>query len=156
MDSAALNVALAHLAAMHVASCDLATEANEAKAEAAAAAAHVAALVDQIMFGEINGLAAEAIAAAELHWQLFDRLSGLILNDERRGAPTLRAFQEAFLKRIDRRRAAIAADPIMIEKHRYAGHLEGLAVEQERAWRDYGRRLANDPDATFDAAESAQ
>jgi hypothetical protein len=150
---------LARLNALHQSACELATEANAAKTEAAQAHAAVMALVEEIMFGEINGLAAEAIAAAELHWQIMDRLSGLILIDERRpGGPTLRPFQDALLKRIDRRKAAIARDPLCIEQHRYNRHLEDLCADQERAWQDYGRRLATDASATFEAApeESTQ
>ena len=46
-------------------------------------------------FGEAPPLAVEAVAAIELHWQIIDRLQGLIALDETcHGGPRLRGFEE--------------------------------------------------------------
>jgi hypothetical protein len=41
-----------------------------------------------------------------------------MLDERRNGGPRFRAFEEAFLARIDRQKCAIAHDPVMIERHR--------------------------------------
>jgi len=67
-----------------------------------------------------------------------------------------RDFQEDILNRIDRRKAAIAADPQMLERHNFDAFLDRTAAAEEKRWLDYGRRLMNDAAATFDAAELPQ
>jgi hypothetical protein len=157
VDSAALTAARARMAALHIASFSLSTEYDGLAAEAARAAAAVRALVDEIVFGEVHQLAAEAVAAAELHWQLMDKLIGLVMVDEARPeGPRLRAFQDELMPRLDRRRAAIASDPQLIEQHKYAAFLNAMAGEQKRAWLDYGRRLMTDASATFSPMEPTQ
>jgi hypothetical protein len=151
MDDKPLTRALANLRAVTLA----ATEAQAVKAaaqnEAGDAAAACRELVEEIMVGEAEQVAAEAIAAIELHWQCIDRLTGMIMIDETRpGGPRLRAFQEDLLERIDRRKAAAARNPLYIEQHRWREHCDGLAAEQRNLWLDYGRRLMSDADATFD------
>jgi hypothetical protein len=130
---------------------NLAAEHDPAADAAGAAAARVATIVDKIVFGEILVLADEAVAAIRLHWELVDRLKGLIMLDERRnGGPRFRALQEEFLKRIDRQKVATVRDATMIERHRYHGYITDLAEDQQRKWQDYRRRLLSDPGATFD------
>jgi hypothetical protein len=151
INSAPYAVAMAHLAALDRAAAELSAEYDRAAHAARAAAARVAALVDEIMFGEIHVLADEAEAAMELHWRLVDKLKGLIMLDEARpGGPRFRAFQEAFLARIDRQTVATVRDATMIERHRYLAYAADLADQERRRWQDYRRRLAIDPAATFD------
>jgi hypothetical protein len=75
-----------------------------------------------------------------------------MLDERRDDGPQLRAFQEDLLSRIDRRKAAIAKDPRLIEQHHWTGYLAELSDVQKRAWLDYGGRLMNDADATFGEA----
>jgi hypothetical protein len=152
-DSEALSLALARLNALHQAASSLASEAKAAQDEAAAATAACHALVGAIVFGEAPALAAEAIAAIELHWRIIDRLRGLVLIDEARpGGPQLRGFQEELLQRIDRRKAIVSQDPRYIEQQNWTGYLSELSDVQKRAWLDYADRLMNDADATFGEA----
>jgi hypothetical protein len=154
VNSAPYAVAMAHLAALDRAADKLAAEHERAAHAAAIAAARVAALADEIVFGEIHVLANEAAAAIELHWRLIDKLKGLVMLDEARpGGPRFRAFQEAFLARIDRQKLAVARDPVMIERHRYLAYVNDLAADQQRLWQDYRLRLASDPGACFEATD---
>jgi hypothetical protein len=154
VNSAPYAVAMAHLAALDRAAAELATDHDRAAHAAGAAASRVAALADEIMFGEVRVLADEAEAAMELHWRLVDKLKGLIMLDEARpGGPRFRASQEAFLARIDRQKVAIARDATMIERHRYHAHAADLTDQERRRWQDYRRRLAIDPAATFEATD---
>jgi hypothetical protein len=73
-----------------------------------------------------------------------------MLDERRNGGPRFRAFQESFLARIDRQKAAIARDPVMIERGKYHDYLAGLAADEEAKWQDYRLRLTIDPAATFD------
>ena len=73
-----------------------------------------------------------------------------MLDERRNGGPQLRAFQEAFLARIDRQKAAIARDPRMIERPHFNDFLTALAANQKRRWQDYRIRLSSDPTAAFD------
>jgi hypothetical protein len=68
-------------------------------------------------------------------------------------ARKLRAFQEAFLARIDRQKVAIARDPVMVERLRYQAYITDLATEQQRLWQDYRRRLTSDAGACFEATD---
>ena len=62
-------------------------------------------IVQRILDGEAAAIAVEMIPAIELHWQLFDRLTGLLEIDEKRqGGPHLRELQPAVRLKIDRRR----------------------------------------------------
>jgi hypothetical protein len=79
-----------------------------------------------------------------------------MLDERRNGGPRFRAFQEAFLARIDRQKVAIARDPVMVERHRYHAYLTGLAEEQQRLGQDYRRRLSIDPMACFESAGDRQ
>jgi len=133
INSAPYAVALAHLAALDRAAAELNADHDRAADAARAAAARVAALADEIMFGEIRVLADEAEAAMELHWRLVDKLKGLIMLDEARpGGPRFRAFQEAFLARIDRQKVATVRDATMIERHRYHAYIADLADQERR------------------------
>jgi hypothetical protein len=154
INSAPYAVAMAHLAALDRAADELAAEYDRAAHAAGAAAARVATLADEIMFGEIRVRADEAEAAMELHWRLVDKLKGLIMLDEARpGGPRFRAFQEAFLERIDRQKVATARDATMIERHRYLAYIADLADQERRRWQDYRRRLTIDPAACFEATD---
>jgi hypothetical protein len=73
-----------------------------------------------------------------------------MLDERRNGGPRFRAFQEAFLKRIDRQKSAAVRDPVLTERGRYNDLLADLAADQQRLWQDYRRRLAGDATATFD------
>jgi hypothetical protein len=73
-----------------------------------------------------------------------------MLDERRDGGPRFRAFQEAFLARIDRQKVATVRDATMIERHRHLAYVNDLAADQEAMWQDYRRRLASDPTATFD------
>jgi hypothetical protein len=147
-------VAAAHLAALERAAAELAGEYDRAAHAAGIAAGRVSALADEIMFSDVHVLADEAVAAIRLHWELVDRLKGLIMVDEaQHGGPRFRAFQEAFLARIDRQKVAIARDPRMIERPHYNDYLTALAANQKRRWQDYRRRLASDPGACFEATD---
>jgi hypothetical protein len=138
------------LNALRAAARELGGEAAAARDAAAMAAQAVRALVDSIVFGEADALAAEAIAAIELHWRIIDRLRGLVMIDEgRHGGPRLRGFQERLLESIDRRKAEVIRDPLLVEEWRWRQHLAELGDAQKAAWLDYARRLANDPSATF-------
>jgi len=151
-DSPALAFAVAHWKAVQQSASELAAEAAAARDEAITANSAVMALVEQIMLDEAPALAAEAVAAIELHWAAIDRLKGLILIDEARpGGPRLRAFQEDLLERIDRRKASIAKDPRYIEQHNWSNYLNDLSAAQKLAWLDYRKRLMDDSAALFDA-----
>ena len=83
-------------------------------AEANAATAQVRGLVDRILDGEAAAIAVEMIPAIELHWQLFDRLTGLLEIDEKRqGGPHLGELQAAVRLKIDRRRREQERDPLL-------------------------------------------
>jgi hypothetical protein len=70
--------------------------------------------VDRILDGEAAAIAVEMIDAIELHWQLFDRLTGLLEIDEKRqGGPHLRELQAAVRLKIDRRRREQERDPLL-------------------------------------------
>jgi len=70
-------------------------------------------IVQRILDGEAAAIAVEMIPAIELHWQLFDRLTGLLEIDEKRqGGPHLRELQAVRLK-IDRRRREQERDPLL-------------------------------------------
>lgn len=130
-------------------------EYDAAALASANAAATVAALVDEIMIGEAHELAAEMVAAIELHWQLLDRLAGLLTIEQRRpGGPRLHDFQKELRQKIDRRKRAIADNPLYVEDHNWQGYLDELAADQVRAWTDYAHRLTNDATARFE--ESSQ
>jgi hypothetical protein len=79
-----------------------------------------------------------------------------VLDERRNGGPRFRAFQKAFLARIDRQKLAVARDPVMVERHRYLAYITGLAEEQQRRWQDYRRRLTSDAGACFDATDDRQ
>ena len=86
-----------------------------------------------------------------------DRMKGLVLRDERRpDGQSLRELQTDLLTRIDRRKAAIATNPLMLENQRWREYIDGLAADQARAWMDYTQRLRESADATFDSAERTQ
>jgi hypothetical protein len=76
-----------------------------------------------------------------------------MLDERRNSGPRFRAFQEAFLARIDRQKCAIARDPVMIERHRYHDHLAGLVADELRRWQDYRRRWLDDAGACFEATD---
>jgi hypothetical protein len=76
-----------------------------------------------------------------------------MLDERRNGGPRFRAFQEEFLKRIDRQKVATVRDATMIERHRYLAYEADLAADQERRWQNYRRRLSIDPAATFEATD---
>jgi hypothetical protein len=78
---------------------------------------------------------------------LQDRLTGLA----RIGNGVLLSHdqQADLVNKIDRRKAAIATDPRMIERPNYDRYLEGLSAAEERLWLDYSRRLMSDPAAGF-------
>jgi hypothetical protein len=73
-----------------------------------------------------------------------------MLDERRNGGPQLRAFQEDFLSRIDRRKAAVSRDPRYIEQHNWTGYLNELSGAQKQRWQNYRQRLLSDPAATFD------
>ena len=90
----------------------------------------------------------------QLHWKLLDRLTGLILLDERRqGGPGLRELQKKIVEQIDRRKLAIATNPLFVETHAWNSHLDGISADAERVWRDYRTRLTLDADAAIDVVE---
>ena len=129
----------------------LAQEADKAADAAVRANATVAAIVDEIMLGEARVLADEMVAAIETHWRLLDRLAGLLTLDERRpGGARLREMQVELVNKIDRRKRAIAANPLHAEYHNWQSHLDALAADQVRTWTDYARRLSEDPQARFE------
>ena len=72
-----------------------------------------------------------------------------MLDERRNGGPQLRAFQEDFLSRIDRRKAAVSRDPRYIEQHNWTGYLNELSRTQKQRWQNYRRRLLDDPAAAF-------
>jgi len=83
-----------------------------------------------------------------LHWQLFDRLTGLLEIDEKRqGGPHLRELQAAVCLKIDRRRREQERDPLLVEQHNWINFLDAAAKTEERAWLDYMRRLFSDATA---------
>jgi hypothetical protein len=89
------------------------------------------------------------IANRKEYWLLEDMLAGLIMIDDRREVPQLRALQADTFQMIDRQRAAIARDPLLREAHHWNAYLDGLAAERENDWRDYARLLADDADTTL-------
>jgi len=152
-DTGAMAAAAARLDAIRQSAGQLGDEASTARAEAARAAESCRALVDSIIASEARDIARQWIAAIRLGWELQDRLTGLL----GLGGDLLpRDFQEDILNRIDRRKAAIAADPQMLERHNFDAFLDRTAAAEEKRWLDYGRRLMNDAAATFDAAELPQ
>ncbi len=151
-NSVALTLALTRLTALHTSACELATEAQAAADAVAKANAAVVALADEISIdAEYDAIEAEAIANFERGQRLFDRMTGIARRDERRaGGPRLYERQANFLKRIDRRQAAIAKDPLNIEEHIYRQFRDAVAVAEERASEAHARRLAEDPQARFE------
>lgn len=114
-------------------------------------------IVQRILDGEAAAIAVEMIAAIELHWQLFDRLTGLLEIDEKRqGGPHLRELQAAVRLKIDRRRREQERDPLLVEQHNWINFLDAAAKTEERAWLDYMRRLFSDATAKIDAVEQSQ
>jgi len=114
-------------------------------------------IVQRILDGEAAAIAVEMIAAIELHWQLFDRLTGLHEIDEKRqGGPHLRELQAAVRLKIDRRRREQERDPLLVEQHNWINFLDAAAKTEERAWLDYMRRLFSDTTAKIDAVEQSQ
>jgi hypothetical protein len=87
------------------------------------------------------------VAVVKMGWALQDRLNGLARIGDSALLP--HDFQAGLLQQIGRRRAAIAENSLMIERHNFDGYLDGLSAAQEKLWLDYGRRLMNDADATF-------
>ena len=79
-----------------------------------------------------------------------------MVDERRNGGPRFRAFQEAFLARIDRQKVATARDSRMIERPHYNDYLAVLAANQKRRWQDYRRRLSSDPGACFEATDDRQ
>ena len=152
LNSAPLAAALAQFRAFEMAASELSGELALAKDAAAKAANTVRDIIDLIvMEGEARALARQVVTSMETHWQLCDRLSGLILIDEaRREGPRLRDLQNEILLKIDRRKRAVAENALYIEDHNWRGYLDGLADAQRQKWLDYASRLANDPAAVFD------
>jgi len=104
-DSAALTAALARHGALELAASTLAQEADKA-ADAAARAADAA-----------------ARAAAAVNTL---KLAGIARRDDKRpGGPRLYEKQRNLLTRINRRKAAIARNPLNIEEHHYRKHCDG-------------------------------
>ena len=155
-DTAALAAAMAAHDAIEIAAGKLAAEHDSARADAAAAAQAVHGIVYEIVTAEAAELAQELIATTERGWKLFDKLAGLVRIDERRADPVLRALQDYVMERIDRRKAAVAKNPLYIERHNYGQYIDDFAAAQERAWQAYGQRLAADAGATFDGEESGK
>ena len=92
-----------------------------------------------------------------MHWQLFDRLTGLLEIDEKRqGGPHLRELQAAVRLKIDRRRREQERDPLLVEQHNWINFLDAAAKTEERAWLDDMRRLFSDATAKIDAVEQSQ
>jgi hypothetical protein len=153
-DMASLATARTRRDALQLAHAGLAAERDAAKEEAASAAAEVRKIIDHIMDGEARAIAQEMVAARMLYLELEDRLAGLVkVDDKRHGGPRLHGLQQDLLRKIDRRKTAIAADPRMLEEHYWRGHLDAIEARQEQAWMDYSRRLADDADAAFDGGE---
>jgi hypothetical protein len=146
-DSAALRAAVGRLKAIEQATASLAAEAADARDMAAYASAVVRALVDQILTIEAHDLAAQLVAATRVAEELRDRLVGLMRVSDT--AFLSHIEQNEILDRIDRRKAAVAADPQMIERPNYDSWLDKLAAEQERRWRSYSRALLDNPAAVF-------
>ena len=112
-------------------------------------------IVQRILDGEA-AIAVEMIPP-QLHWQLFDRLTGLPEIDEKRqGGPHLRELQAAVRLKIDRRRREQERDPLLVEQHNWINFLDAAAKTEERAWLDYTRRLFSDATAKIDAVEQSQ
>jgi hypothetical protein len=146
-NSEALTAALARLAALHAAACRLADEADAARGAANDSARACRDIVDRILAMDAKALADEWIAATHLCWQLQDCLTGIARIGD--GALLPRDFQSNLLDQIDRRKAVTAMNALMIERHNYDRHLDNLSAAQEKLWLDFGRRLMNDPAATF-------
>ena len=72
-----------------------------------------------------------------------------MLDERRNGGPQLRAFQEDFLSRINRRKAAVSRDPRHIEQHNWTGYLNELSGAQKQRWQNYRQRLLDDQAAVF-------
>jgi hypothetical protein len=119
--------------------------ARELAAERAKVAEEAAAAADRLADDILS-------APMQLHWKLLDRLTGLILLDERRqGGPGLRELQKKIVEQIDRRKLAIATNPLFVETHAWNSHLNGISADAERVWRDYRTRLTLD--AAIDVVE---
>ena len=80
-----------------------------------------------------------------MHWQLFDRLTGLLEIDEKRQGGHLRELQAAVRLKIDRRRREQERDPRLVERR-----------PKSELWLDYTRRLFSDTTAKTDAVEQSQ
>ena len=66
-----------------------------------------------------------------MHWQLFDRLTGLLEIDEKRqGGPHLRELQAAVRLKIHRRRREQERDPLLVEQHNWINFLDAAKTEE--------------------------
>jgi hypothetical protein len=137
---------MSRLKAMEQAAAGLAVEAAGARDMAAQASAACRGLVDQIVAAEARDLARQWIACVQLGWRLQDCLTGLVALG---GDLLPRDFQENLLAQIDRRKAAVIADPQMLERPNYDDFLDRSAADQKRRWLDYGRRLMESSDSVF-------
>ena len=148
-DNALLGLALSRRDALELSVRELAAERAKVAEEAAAAADRLA---DDILDAEGYEIGDDVISSMQLHWKLLDRLTGLILLDERRqGGPGLRELQKKIVEQIDRRKLAIATNPLFVETHAWNSHLNGISADAERVWRDYRTRLTLD--AAIDVVE---
>ena len=60
-------------------------------------------------------------------------------------------MQKELIERLDRRKAAVKANPLFLETHIWQAHITDIANAEARKWQDYADRLARDADASFEA-----
>ncbi len=147
---AALTAATAHMHAVEQAAYVVAQERDAAAAAAAEAAAAVVALVADIVEADARALAVEEKGAFENYWRIRDRLSGYA-----RTEPTkLADIGDDIAKGLNRQARLARENPLFLESPRWLNHLNQIATESEKAWRNYGQRLANDAAAKFEESRS--
>lgn len=154
--SAALDAAQARMKACELSAAELQAESLKAN-EAFIRAAHaVRDIVEDILEQEAADAAIEVVSTMQAHERALDRLTGLVLRDERRPAPRLRQLQRAVIGQIDRRKRETARDQRLIETHNWQNYLDRIAEAEAKQWQDYANRLADDPTATIGTDQTDQ
>lgn len=132
----------------------LASERDNAVADAAKAAEIVHIKANAVMDCIAIQLVSELIAARDVLWKLEEKASGFFLLDEHRQTPKFATLKEEVRRSLNRQAADRERNPEYIEFGKWASHIDRVNQDAWGRWKAFGRELEHNADAVFDSLDS--